>query len=211
MNLQADLSEPLKFLAELEAGLRGPALQRALNKASAPLLKALRERAKARVGRYYSRTIALRKKAIRAQGGDFVGGAWVGIGHEDKAEWREVAGLWGTKVKRKVNTAKIAHLVEGGFWQAPIKKGRREDGSQGVIHGFGKYVAGEPIMKEANASAGPRFERDFEAELRRQVDQAHAKAARKVYSELDWAAQARLRKLEGGGPKTRKARGRFGG
>jgi|GEM_PF-1387786 len=198
MNLQADLSEPLKFLDELEAGLRGPALQKALNKASAPLLKALRAQARARVSRYYSRSIALRKKQAKAQGGDFKEGAWAGIGHEDKTEEREVAGLWGTQHKRKVNPAKIAHLVESGFYQAPIKKGLRKDGSQGVITGFGKYVKGRPIMKDVSNSGTPRFERDFEAQLRRQVDQAHEKAARKAYAALDRQAKHHLRKAVGG-------------
>jgi len=171
MYLDADLSEPLKFLAELEAGLRGPALQRAINKAAVPEVRAAKAEAR-KVSKSYAKHVVRRNK--RASKTKNTGEAWLGIGVENITTESIQTGMWGNDMKRRYNPSKLTHLLEGGFQQAAVQK----DARGRVIAGFGHKIAPRPLFKKVNRQGAPRFVRDFEAELRRQVELAQEKAAK---------------------------------
>jgi len=170
MYLEADLSEPLKFLDELEAGLRGPALQRAINKAAAPDVRTAKTEAR-KVSKSYAKHVGRRGK--RAAKTKNTGEAWLGIGVENTTKETLQTGMWGRDVKRRYNPSKLTHLFEGGFRQSAIRKNAKGH----VIAGFGHKIAPRPLFKKVAREGSSRFERDFEAELRREVERAQEKAA----------------------------------
>jgi len=177
MYLDYNFEAAQRLVDGLEAGLKGPLLQRCVNKAARPLVKAAKAQAR-QVSKTYAKYVDVRRR--KAKGARAKGGAWVGIGVRATDVQESMPTMWGGgKVRRPrpYSPHKLTHLLEHGFQQSPIVKNAKG----GVVAGFGHRVAPRPLFKSVARQDVSRLRKDlYNAvydEVQRINKRAQAKAA----------------------------------
>jgi len=174
VRIEGDIKPALDALMDIQWQFRRGILQKAINVASRPIIKAAKQNAR-KIPKD-SGTLAKAVQSRSSKGRIQMRRAWVGIGAATELVDVEQTGWRGKKYKRRtklknggesqgVRASKYAHLKEhGGNFGRFDKKTR---------------VRGYPLFADAANGRVPKFSEDFTAEIAKGVEKAFAKGQAK--------------------------------
>jgi len=183
MRIEGDIKPALDALMEIQWQFRRGILQKALNVATRPVIKAAKQNAR-KIPKD-SGTLAKAVQSRSRKGRKDMRRAWVGIGATSELVDVEQTGWRGKKYRRKARASKYAHLKEhGGHFGRFTKKSK---------------VRGYPLFADALKGREAKLGADFTAEIEKGVQKAFAKGQAK--------SRALAKKLLSIAPAVRKSLG----
>jgi len=166
VRIEGDIKPALDALMEVQWQFRRGLLQKALNAASRPIIKAAKANARKTPKDSGTLARAVQSRSSKGRMGQtLMRRAWVGIGAATELVDVEQTGWRGKKYRRKARASKYAHLKEhGGNFGRFAKKAR---------------VRGYPLFADAVNGRVPKFSEEFTAEIAKGVEKAFAKGQAK--------------------------------